>query len=735
MGFKNIPNFKGPNYGGYVQAVSLQVNYSDSPSTLSLTIVNETGVYIFPIIGSPNTISIGAFKFNGSVQSFSFSEGVGKRILSVVFQDNSTILDQISVVLYKRGISSVIDCGEYMTYKYKTVSKTVSVPYVTLGRFADVRFEEKNITKSFSSKSMGGRPHLSDSGRSRNILVIGEEQYSSDPCSLSDSDYTFSQLMSYVPFQYNNSMGDNKFRASYEGSLRSVIQSWCADFGISFLWDSANDVLVFIDLKRGIYEIPDIQNCLITDKNTSISNEGMVSQTNLYYNMNEAKDDEEDSFNQTYYLPFTLVARNSDPFGQRLDGALRAYSDSFGMYANIYNGDYASQGMELIDEISNPPISYDNLIPGGKLLRVYYDESARTRESSDVSNFEVEYGINYQDYTIKKCDKDSSFIYKVSTTPSDVKRTAVPGGFMGTFTTTNGVWTSSQENIFGDLGGNILKDITDESLHPLFPTTLTKDQQAKTRMFYLPPQATINRIFGITIATSLGSRNYNTPIYQQDNPQTDDCQFEENNLCKNIEAQFLEESTKPVVTSYGEQDFVLEQPKDGYTNNVAPGLLVTCNGRTVEIVLPHDGPYLGYYTVEVSATQRKPSKNSDINRIEWARDDWGEDPYVKESRVTMNNSTSNLYTDNELGNFSQLLNKIGGGGGSALMKKINYTAVDFIPELPLDVTQGLETLDISLNGTDGISLQYSYSTRPPRMANINNSVRPSDSSIRRASFQ
>jgi hypothetical protein len=71
----------------------------------------------------------------------------------------------------------------------------------------------------------------------------------------------------------------NDYRQSYTGTLREVLNNWCADFGYGFVWDFPEEkydrILSFIDLKVGVYsEFHEVKSLL---EEAELSHENKVS--------------------------------------------------------------------------------------------------------------------------------------------------------------------------------------------------------------------------------------------------------------------------------------------------------------------------------------------------------------------------------------------------------------------------------------------------------------------------
>ena len=129
-----------------------------------------------------------------------------------------------------------------------------------------------------------------------------------------------------------------------------------------------------------------------------------------------------------------------------------------------------------------------------------------------------------------------------------------------------------------------------------------------------------------------------------------------------------------------------------------------------------------------------PAKPED--RITWLEDgDLAEsnEARVKENRVTLNNITSDLLDNNDEP-IDRLVKVIGSVENTSPMQTRQFSCAGFVG-LPISVGAGIVALDVSINATDAFSVDYKYSTRPPKIPKINLEVRPANSRIRRATFR
>lgn len=245
-------------FGGYVYNLSCEIGGSQSPSSVTLRIVNDGGEYSLPRItpsaDTNESINIGnGMFFKGKLVSYNKNISPELSTLEVKYIDGSFVLDQWYVGLHKRHGYNRVRTG---FNRYSAPSKAGAMsPYLII-----VGKEYHPCDTNFDSSVNG----------SENQIKIDW----CDPCPFAPPDkyglscvqdaeldmeilevkYTFNELLDKLPVKIKKRPSGEftKNPKEYVGSLRSVIQSWCSDFGFSFYWDFQTNELVFIDLKSGI---------------------------------------------------------------------------------------------------------------------------------------------------------------------------------------------------------------------------------------------------------------------------------------------------------------------------------------------------------------------------------------------------------------------------------------------------------------------------------------------------
>lgn len=225
----NPGDVKGSFFGGVPYNVSWSFNGGESPSTLSIDVINEAGTYDIKNTNlsyiNKVSIGIGAFNFNGYLVSYEIEKTATQKVLHLQYVDLSADLDRYYVGLNGRHAAG-------------TNIILVGKPY-----------------------------HPCDTSRNSLVQSLGQSTIDPcDPCPYMPSNkygsscsqnadkfkiwpvyYTFNELLGSIPVSKGTVQNaDTNFKGNHTGSLRSVLSAWCSDLGLSFYWDPFNSQLSFI---------------------------------------------------------------------------------------------------------------------------------------------------------------------------------------------------------------------------------------------------------------------------------------------------------------------------------------------------------------------------------------------------------------------------------------------------------------------------------------------------------
>lgn len=254
----SIPNVVGNFYGGQPYAIDLNINF-DSPSTLKISVFNENGNY-----GTPNpnyssiqTITIGNMKFVGYLVEYSISEDGASKILELEYEDCSSILDRMFVGLHKRH----------------------------------------GLNPQAGNAGVNSEYFIDSNGTNSNVIIVGHEILKPFDNSLNfggystihihDVGYYFNELLTKLGVS-NVSIPNVNYVKDYPGSLRDVLSSWCADYGLTYYWEFGASTLQtglkFFDLKNVITIASGVvNNCEITNRVDKVSARGTLASGEVAY--------------------------------------------------------------------------------------------------------------------------------------------------------------------------------------------------------------------------------------------------------------------------------------------------------------------------------------------------------------------------------------------------------------------------------------------------------------------
>jgi hypothetical protein len=280
MAILNVPAISAPSFGGFVYSLDFSRSYSTEACKLTYKVVSKGGTFSTPTIGSQASVSFGSFSFNGSVFSYEKSESNSGNILSVTLIDNSTILDRLYVVVFRPGIFNKSGTSSNRSLDVNFTSEDNY--YWQLELVNNLYRPVKKILNNGSvlRKIRTGNIKQGD------LLIVGSEEPPDTKCEVASTSYVFNDLKKLAGVQgLGNCQIDNStIRKTYEGTLRSVLNSWCQDFGYSFYWDYSLNRLVFFDLRNSVFSIPEnVTDNKITSKTFSESAEGKFNQISANY--------------------------------------------------------------------------------------------------------------------------------------------------------------------------------------------------------------------------------------------------------------------------------------------------------------------------------------------------------------------------------------------------------------------------------------------------------------------
>jgi hypothetical protein len=234
---------RGNFFGGMPFDLNWAFNGGESPSKLTVSVVNEKGVYGDPSsslgFNSLETVSVGGFTFNGYLVSYDLKKSPDKKILELTYVDKSADLDRYFVGLNERwgqknkqNVPNLILVGKSYHPCDQDLDSTVEYTEV-----------EGQVDPCDPCSEMP--PNKYDNACDELLSEFNiYEVY-----------YTLNDLISEIKGIFNcdfNPSVYKDYKSNHIGPLRSVLQSWCSDLGLSFVWDPFRNVLQFVNRSKKI---------------------------------------------------------------------------------------------------------------------------------------------------------------------------------------------------------------------------------------------------------------------------------------------------------------------------------------------------------------------------------------------------------------------------------------------------------------------------------------------------
>jgi len=261
---KDVPAISIGGFGGdtAIQGIDFSIS-SDGPSTCTVQIVGEVNVSLNT--SSAVSISIGGFSFIGYPVKKTIRCSPTSAYVSVItYVDTSIFLDKTFVGLWGKHVpasgKSITVTNYYGTaFNMKTYTRegySGSGNLIVVGDFIDpcadpelYEIEDPCDPCPGQDGSYGGAD-----ADTRGLKYINcAEQRNTQ---ILDVDYSFSELlgsMSEMGIASNKfQAGVEEYRNNYTGTLRSVLSSWCKDYGLVFSWNASKNRLDFFNATSGI---------------------------------------------------------------------------------------------------------------------------------------------------------------------------------------------------------------------------------------------------------------------------------------------------------------------------------------------------------------------------------------------------------------------------------------------------------------------------------------------------
>lgn len=252
-------SIRGSFYGGLPYSINWSFNGGESPSTLTVEVINEAGKYSTPnlSLSSPSSVSFGSFNFYGYLTEYNFKNTPNQKTLELKYVDRSIELERYYVGLkYKNGTQN----GTNLIL----VGKQYHPCDTNLDSTVDYQETAPKIDPCDPCPFMPEDKYEASCDTSLENLKIF------------DVYYTFNELIAAIK-RFNPSVNASiyrNFKSQHTGTLKSVLSSWCSDLGLAFYWDPFSNKLMFIDRKfpLTIPRLPQDVNIIDNSYGKSLSN-------------------------------------------------------------------------------------------------------------------------------------------------------------------------------------------------------------------------------------------------------------------------------------------------------------------------------------------------------------------------------------------------------------------------------------------------------------------------------
>ena len=255
----------GVFYNAYIKSLNVDIGLADNPTSIQVGLINENGNYPdFSKMGNmaggkltyldPYHIYIGNdLKFVAYLIGQRRVTSVDSKTTELEFVDGSHILDR--TFIGGIGIHSMNPRWFANAWTYNTLpvecapcyqDQIINVPQkdttfvnVTSPPYPPIythRLLKNSLLQGIGDNQNGG------------YIYLGNEKFTRTSCDLAEVDYSFTELIQAcanrniiinIP-DISIFNGKSTLRNSYWGTLRKVLQDWCADFGMSFTYDYRN---------------------------------------------------------------------------------------------------------------------------------------------------------------------------------------------------------------------------------------------------------------------------------------------------------------------------------------------------------------------------------------------------------------------------------------------------------------------------------------------------------------
>lgn len=287
-------NPPGEAFGGYIYDFKVSFGFNGSPTTCSVNIVNEDGIYNINQSRDLTTlspVSIWVEEFGGGSKpflyllsmhlvEFSVQKTADAKVLSLEYVDHSIILDKIWVGLANKSAKThnlaMPPFAGPVINQYRYLPRVIDVPIKChpctkfpmrdpkTGRIRSTPVRDNLLPPTVEMKRVtymagGGfvsNVHMQKGG----AILIGTQEFANSQCNIKEVSYSWNELAAALYangiFIENwrglpsiNNRGKPHYRQKHaDKSLKDVLNAWCQDMGFDWTWDPGTNKIWGRDL-------------------------------------------------------------------------------------------------------------------------------------------------------------------------------------------------------------------------------------------------------------------------------------------------------------------------------------------------------------------------------------------------------------------------------------------------------------------------------------------------------
>lgn len=222
---------------------------------VSVTLANESGNFTDPPLSYLTPYKIEVLEKSSGPATLTFfmylikrekSRSASESTMIVTFTDGSHILDRTYVGLLNQHVAANDSNFGGKIQTVANVGHTIPLLCEPCDTTADPTLPLREVTVPPSNPltqrnlSRTGLDCYFGNNIEGGFLFVGQEEWSQTDCELHNVSYKFNDLISVA-----NQLGISidiqnrapNYKANYTGTLREVLEKWCADFGFTYIWD------------------------------------------------------------------------------------------------------------------------------------------------------------------------------------------------------------------------------------------------------------------------------------------------------------------------------------------------------------------------------------------------------------------------------------------------------------------------------------------------------------------